>query len=101
MKEADVAKSIVVKSNNRDRVGLTSTELSHLHQQLAGITTTCTLIIGFAMASVKVLAATHGPFLRCASLNPPAFAQPRRYFCRWGPSYAGSVGSVPSRANAA
>jgi hypothetical protein len=53
MKEADVAKSIVVKSNNRDRVGLTSTELSHLHQQLACITTTCTLIIGFAMASLS------------------------------------------------
>ena len=53
MREADVHRDIVVKSNNRDRVGLTGVELSHLHQQLQGITTTCTLIIGFAMASLS------------------------------------------------
>ena len=53
MKEAEVHKSIVFKANNRDRVGLTTVELSHLHQQLQGITTTCTLIIGFAMASLS------------------------------------------------
>ena len=53
MKEADVLKEIVVKSNNKDRVGLTSVELSYLHQQLQGITTTCTLIIGFAMAALS------------------------------------------------
>ena len=29
-------KKIVIKSNNRERVGLTSVELSHLHQQLQG-----------------------------------------------------------------
>lgn len=53
MKEAEVQKNIVFKANNRDRVGLTTTELSYLHQQLQGITTTCTLIIGFAMASLS------------------------------------------------
>lgn len=53
MREADVHKQMVVKSNNKDRVGLTSVELSHLHQQLGGITTTCTLIIGFAMAALS------------------------------------------------
>ena len=53
MREAEVNKKIVVKGNNRDRVGLTTVELSHLHQQLQGITTTCTLIIGFAMAALS------------------------------------------------
>ena len=34
MREADVQKQMVTTSNNRERVGLTSIELSHLHQQL-------------------------------------------------------------------
>ena len=53
IREAEVNKKIVVKGNNRDRVELTTVELSHLHQQLEGITITCTLIIGFAMASLS------------------------------------------------
>ena len=53
MREAEVQKKIVVKANNKDRVGLTSVELSYLHQQLQGITTTCTLVIGFAMAALS------------------------------------------------
>ena len=53
MKEAEVFKEIVVKSNNKDRIGLTSVELSYLHQQLQGLTTTCTLVIGFAMAALS------------------------------------------------
>jgi len=53
MREAEVNKKIVVRANNKDRVGLTSVELSHLHQQLQGITTTCTLVIGFAMAALS------------------------------------------------
>ena len=53
MREAEVQKKIVIRANNKDRVGLTSIELSHLHQQLQGINTTCTLIIGFAMASLS------------------------------------------------
>ena len=53
MREAEVFKEIVVKANNKDRVGLTSVELSYLHQQLQGIMTTCTLIIGFAMAALS------------------------------------------------
>jgi len=53
MREADIQKQIVTTNNNRDRVELTGVELSHLHQQLQGITTTSTLIIGFAMASLS------------------------------------------------
>jgi len=53
MREAEVNKKIVVRANNKDRVGLTSVELSYLHQQLMGINTTCTLVIGFAMASLS------------------------------------------------
>ena len=52
MREALVHQQVVVKENNNQRVELTTVELSYLHQQLQGITTTCTLIIGFAMASL-------------------------------------------------
>ena len=42
MREAEVQKKIVVKANNKDRVGLTSVELSYLHQQVL----VCSLYFG-------------------------------------------------------
>lgn len=53
MREAEVNRKIVVRSNNQQRVGLTGVELSQLHNQLTGITTTCTLIIGFSMGALS------------------------------------------------
>jgi len=53
MREAEVNRKIIVRSNNQQRVGLTGVELSQLHNQLTGITTTCTLIIGFSMGALS------------------------------------------------
>ena len=38
--------------NNRGRIELGMTELSHLHAQLNSMTTQCTLIVGFALAGL-------------------------------------------------
>lgn len=53
-KRAEARLNAVTSAVAFSKIELTSRELSHLHIQLQSITTQCTLIIGFALASIGV-----------------------------------------------
>ena len=50
--DASTAYKLRTQRNNRGRIELGVSELSHLHAQLNSMTTQCTLIVGFALAGL-------------------------------------------------